>query len=152
MVNQDTGPPVCGTLDRTAYRAQGKRMDDAKKTRIRVSQETVAIVTVGLALAALMVTSTGLVTASIGRVSDRLDHNVAELRAEARADRAEARVQREAIRAEARVQREAIRAEARADREAFARQIAKLAAGQAHLVGLIESLRDDRLAADAGSG
>ena len=102
-------------------------MNDATRTRIRVSQETVAVVTVGLALAALVMTSTG-------RVSDRLDHNVAELRAEARADR------------------DAIRAEARADREAFARQIAKLAAGQAHLVGLVESLRDDRPAAGASSG
>ena len=100
-------------------------MNDAAKTRIRISQETIAIVTVGLALAALVVTSTG-------RVSDRLDHNVAELRAEARADR------------------DAIRAEARADREAFARQIVKLTANQAHLVGLVESLRDDRPAADAG--
>ena len=101
-------------------------MNDATRTRIRISQETIAIVTVGLALAALVVTSTG-------RVSDRLDHNVAELRAEARADR------------------DAIRAEARADREAFARQIVKLTANQAHLVGLVESLRDDRPAADAGS-
>ena len=139
--------PARGALDRTMYRAQGKRMNDATKTRIRISQETIAIVTVGLALAALVVTSTG-------RVSDRLDHNVAELRAEARADRAEARAQREAIRAEARAQREAIRAEARADREAdreaFARQIAKLTAGQAHLVGLVESLRDDRPATNSG--
>ena len=125
-------------------------MNDATKTRIRISQETIAIVTVGLALAALVVTSTGLVVTSTGRVSDRLDHNVAELRAEARADRAEARAQREAIRAEAQAQREAIRAEARADREAFARQIAKLTAGQAHLVGLVESLRDDRPATGAG--
>ena len=101
-------------------------MNDATKTRIRISQETIAIVTVGLALAALVVTSTG-------RVSDRLDHNVAELRAEARADRA------------------ATRAEARADREAFARQILELTAGQAHLVGLVESLRDDRPATDTGS-
>ena len=126
-------------------------MNDATKARIRISQETIAIVTVGLALAALVVTSTG-------RVSDRLDHNVAELRAEARADRdairAEARADRaeaRADRAEARAQREALRAEARADREAFARQIVKLTAGQAHLVGLVESLRDDRPAVDAGS-
>ena len=108
-------------------------MNDATKTRTRISQETIAIVTVGLALAALVVTSTGLVVTSTGRVSDRLDHNVAELRAEARADRA------------------ATRAEARADREAFARQIVELTAGQAHLVGLVQSLRDDRPATNAGS-
>ena len=101
-------------------------MNDATKTRTRISQETIAIVTVGLVLAALVVTSTG-------RVSDRLDHNVAELRAEARADR------------------DATRAEARADREAFARQIVELTAGQAHLVGLVQSLRDDRPATNAGS-
>ncbi len=100
-------------------------MNDATKTRIRISQEMIAVVTVGLALAALVVTSTG-------RVSERLDRNVAELRAEARADRA------------------ALRAEARADREAFARQILKLTAGQAHLAGLVASPLEDQTTVNAG--
>ncbi len=108
-------------------------MKNATETRIRISQEMIAIVTVGLALAALVVTSTG-------RVSDRLDRNVAELRAEARAERA-------AIRDEG----EAMRDEARADREAFARQILNLTAGHAHLVGLVDSLHDERASVDAGS-
>ena len=64
-----------------------------------LSQETIAIVTVGLALAGLDVTST---------------HGI---RAEARADRAEARADREAWQAEAR----ALHAEAGADREALGR-------------------------------
>ena len=112
-------------------------MNDATKTRIRISQETIAVVTVGLALAALVVTSTG-------RVSERLDRNVAELRAEARADRA-------ALRAEARADRAELRAEARADREAFARQILKLTAGQAHLAGLVASPLEDQTTVNAGS-
>ena len=58
-----------------------------------LSQETIAIVTVGLALAGLDVTST---------------HGI---RAETRADRAEVRADREAMRAEARADREAWQAE-----------------------------------------
>ena len=75
----------------------------------RLSQETIAIIGVGVATIAL-----GL--------------SVAEsLRDEMRADR-------EAIREEMR----AIRAEARADREQFERQILRLTKGQGVLFGLIE--------------
>ncbi len=75
----------------------------------RLSQETIAIIGVGIATIAL-----GL--------------SVAEsLRDEMRADRAEARADREAI-----------RAEARADREQFERQILRLIQGQGVLFGLIE--------------
>ena len=79
---------------------------------MKLSQETIAIVTVGLALAGLNVTST---------------HSI---RAEARADRAEARADREAI-----------RAEARADREAFEKHITRLTQEQSRLTGIVEQMR-----------
>ena len=92
----------------------------------RLSQETIAIIGVGIAMIAL-----GL--------------SVAEsLRDEMRADRAEARADREAIREEMR----AIRAEARADREQFERQILRLIQGQGILFGLIEGRSQDGGEAD----
>ena len=83
---------------------------------MKLSQETIAIVTVGLALAGLVTTT---------HLSLR-----AEMRAEARADRAEARANREAI-----------RAEARADREAFEKQILRLTQEQSRLTGAVEQMR-----------
>ena len=111
----------------------------------RLSQETIAIIGVGIATIAL-----GLSVAESLRDEMRADRAEARadreaLRAEARADREEARTDRDAIRAEARADREearadrdAIRAEARADREQFERQILRLIQGQGILFGLIE--------------
>ncbi len=96
----------------------------------RLSQETLAIIGVGVALAALILTSTASVRGEIQAVRDELR----EVRAEARADR-------EAIRAEARADREAIRAEAHADREAFQSQILRLTEQQGVLGGQIGILR-----------
>ena len=99
----------------------------------RLSQETIAIIGVG-------VTFLGMGVAAIA-----LGLSVAnDLRAEMRADRAEARADREAIRVEAREDRKAIRAEARADREQFERQILRLIRGQGILFGLIEGWPQDR--------
>ena len=100
---------------------------------MKLSQETIAIVTVGLALAGL-VTTTHLSL----RAEMRADRET--IRAEARADRAEARADREAIRAEARADREAIRVEARADREAFEKQILRLTQEQSRLTGAVEQM------------
>ena len=107
----------------------------------RLSQETIAIVTVGLSLAALILALIGFVISSTN-----------DLRAEARADRAESRAAREAIRTESRAAREAIRAEARADREAFEKQITRyreafekhitrLTQEQSRLTGIVEQMR-----------
>ena len=76
----------------------------------KLSQETIAIVTVGLALATLIVTGD-----VANRAEARADRET--LRAEARADRAEAQAARDALRAEARADREAWQAEMRALRE-----------------------------------
>ena len=89
----------------------------------KLSQETIAIVTVGLALAGLDV------------------HGRIEARADREAIQAEARAEREAIRAEARAEREAIRAEARADREAFEQHITRLTQGQSRLTGIVDQMR-----------
>ena len=97
----------------------------------KLNQETIAIIGVGIALGALILTTTG------------------GLRDELRAIRAEASADREAIRAEGHAAREAIRAEGRADREAFEEQIIRLTEQQGALGGLVEGLRLRQLAADA---
>ena len=96
----------------------------------RLSQETIAIVTVGLALAGLDVTS---------------DNGI---RSEMQAMRAEARADREALRAEARADRAAFQAEirrlddqARADREAFEKHVTRLIQEQSRLTGIVEQMR-----------
>ena len=94
----------------------------------RLSQETLAILGVGIALAALILTSIA------GMRS--------EFQAEFRAVRAEARADRETLRVEARTDRETLRAEARADREAFQSQILRLTEQQGVLSARIDGLRD----------
>ena len=83
----------------------------------KLSQEMIAIVGVGVALAALDVSSTSA------------------LRDEIQAVRVEARADRETLRTERRADREALRAEMRADREAFEKQLIRL---EKHIVRLTE--------------
>ncbi|MCY4222386.1 MAG: hypothetical protein OXD35_12160 [Thiotrichales bacterium] len=83
----------------------------------RLSQETLAILGVGIALAALTLTSIAGVRGDI-----------------------------QAVRDEARADRQAMRAEARADRQVFQEQILRLTEQQGVLGGQIEVIRD-RLAA-----
>jgi len=87
-------------------------MQDKKRVGFSLTQETITILTVGVALAGLIVV------------------NLGDMRSEARAYRAEARADREAI-----------RAEARADREAFAKQITRLVEQQGTLSGFVDGLR-----------
>ena len=117
----------------------------------RLNQETIAIIGVGIALGALILTTTGGLRDELraDRAEARADREA--MRAEARADRAEARTDREAIRAEARAGRETIRAEARADREAFEEQIIRLTEQQGALHGLLEGLRQRQPTADASN-
>ena len=96
----------------------------------KLSQETIAIVTVGLALAGLDVH---------GRIEARADREA--IRAEARAEREAIRADGRADRAEAQAARDAIRAEARADREAFEQHITRLTQGQSRLTGIVEQMR-----------
>ena len=84
-----------------------------KRSRFSLSQETITVLTVGVALAGLILVNQG------------------EMRAEARADRA---------RTEAAMN--LMRAEARADREAFAKQITRIVERQGTLSGLVDGLRN----------
>ena len=100
-----------------------------KQARLSLSQETIAMLTVGVALASIILVNQG------------------DMRAEGRADRARTDAALEAFRAEGRAHRartdaalNAMRAEARADREAFAKQITRLVEHQGTLGGLVEGL------------
>ena len=74
----------------------------------KLNQETIAIITAGLALGTLIVTAPG------------------DLRTEARADREAFQNETQALRPKAHAAREAVRSESRADREAFEKYITRL--------------------------
>ena len=84
-----------------------------------LKQETIAIVAVGLTMLGTMLYTTS--------------------RLEARIERVEARIERVEVRIE-RVVAE-IRAEARADRELFTREVLRLSAEQSRLAGIVEGTR-----------
>ena len=102
-----------------------------------LSQETLAIIGVGVALAALILTSTA------GTRSE-FQAEFRAVRAEIQAVRAEARADREALRAEARADRDAMRA----DHETFQHHILRLTEQQdilrAHLDGISDPLAPSR--------
>ena len=89
----------------------------------RLSQETLAILGVGIGIAALILTTT------------------AGLRSEMRAEFHSVRTEIQAVRAEVHADREALRAEARADREAFQAQILRLTEQQGVLTAHVENIR-----------
>ncbi len=90
---------------------RGAEPPSMKQTRFSLSQETITVLTVGVALASIILVNQG------------------DMRAEGRADRA---------RTDAALN--AMRAEGRADREAFARQMARLTEQQGVLSGLVQGL------------
>ena len=92
----------------------------------KLSQETIAIVTVGIALAGLVVASDTAIRSEMQAIRSEMQ----AMRADARADRAENQAAREAI-----------RAEARADREAFEKHITRLTQEQSRLTGMVEQMR-----------
>ena len=114
----------------------------------KLSQEMIAIIGVGVALAALDVTTTSALRAEIQavRVEARADREA--WRAESQALRAEARADREAMRADReawRAESQALRVEARADREAWqTRMRADREAWQAEMRADREAVRADR--------
>ena len=102
-----------------------------KQAGFSLSQETITVLTVGVALAGLILVNQG------------------EMRAEARADRARTEAAMNLMRAEARADRarteaamNLMRVEARADREAFAKQITRIVEQQGTLSGLVDGLRN----------
>ena len=96
----------------------------------KLNQETIAIVTVGLALAGLDVTS-----------DNSIREEIRAVRTEARADREAWQAEAQSLRAEASAEREALRTEARADREAFEKHIIRLTQEQSRLTGMVEQMR-----------
>ena len=96
----------------------------------KLNQETIAIVTVGLALAGLDITS-----------DNSIREEIRAVRAEARADREAWQAEAQSLRAEARAEREALRTEARAEREAFEKHIIRLTQEQSRLTGMVEQMR-----------
>ena len=99
---------------------QHPKSRDTKQTGFSLSQETITILTVGVALA-------GLILVTLG-----------EVRAEREAMRAEARADRARIEASM----NQMRAEGRADREEFQRKFTRLVEQQGTLNGLVEVLRN----------
>lgn len=135
------------------------------QAKFSLSQETVTIVTVGVALAGIMFVGQGDLRAEARAHRAETNATIEAFRAESRAHRANMNATIEAIRAEGRAHRakmdatiEAIRAEARAhrvridakldemrtearaDRRASARQITGLVEQQGTLSGLVEGL------------
>ena len=103
----------------------------------RLSQETIALVTAGLAPA-------GLGIAGDNGIRSEMQAMRAEARADREALRAEARADREAWRAEADAAHGAIHSEARADREAFEKHITRPTQERSRLTGLVERMRASR--------
>ncbi len=101
-------------------------------TRFRLSQETIAIVTVGIALA-------GLNLASVGDLRDEARADRAAWQAESRQLRDEARADREDFQRQIRADREDFQRQIRADREDFQRQILRLTAQSAKLAAAVDA-------------
>ena len=97
----------------------------------RLNQETLAIIGVGIALAALILTSSAGVRGEIQAVRDE----IRDVRAEARADQ-------QAMRAEGRADREALRAETRMDRDMFQSHILRLTEQQGILSARLDGVAD----------
>ena len=107
----------------------------------RLSQETLAIIGVGVALAALILTDSVGVRGEFQSVRVEIQAVRAEIqavRAEIQAVRAEARADREALRAEARADREAMRA----DHETFRNHILRLTEQQGILRARLDGISD----------
>ena len=98
--------------------------------RFKLSQETIAIMTIGLAILGTNLTILGTSLYSASRLEDRLNQVQSEVMAEARADRAA--FQDEIRRLDDR---------ARSDRESFEKHITGLTREQSRLTGIVEQMR-----------
>ena len=98
---------------------QRQQIPARKQAGFSLSQETITILTVGVALAGLLLV------------------NLAEMRAEREAMRADARADRARIEAST----NQMRTEGQASREAFEKQITRLVEKQGTLNGLVDGLR-----------
>ena len=100
---------------------------------LKLTQETIAIGTVGLTLATLVLTLSGFVISSTNDIRD-----------EARADREAWQAEAQSLRAAWQTEAQSLRDEARADREAFEKHIIRLTRQQSQLTGIVEQMRTAR--------
>ena len=107
------------------------------KGRLQISQETIAIVTVGVALAGLILVATGDLRDEARADRAAWQAESRQLRDEARADRAAWQAESQKLGDEARAEREAFRREG----EAFRREILRLTQEQAELAAIVASTR-----------
>ena len=126
-----------------------------KRAGFSLSQETITMLTVGVALAGIMLVSVDNIRAEGRAERARIDAAMAELRAEGRADRARTDAAMAEMRAESRADwartdaaLAEMRAEGRAFREAFAKQMARLIEQHGTLSGFVDGL--DRAIAASG--
>ena len=108
----------------------------------RLSQETLAVLGVGIGLAALFLTAATGLRGEMQVIRTEMQAMRTEIRTEMLAMRKEMRAEIQAIRTEAQADRAALRAEARADRETFERHIIRRTEQQGVLSGSIESIRN----------
>ena len=126
-----------------------------KRAGFSLAQETITMLTVGVALAGIMLVSLSNMRAEGRADRARIDAAMAEMRAEGRADRARTDAALAQMRADSRADwartdaaLAEMRAEGRAFREAFARQMARLVEQHGTLSGYVDGL--DRAIASSG--
>ena len=110
-----------------------------RKTRFSLSQETIAIATFSIALA-------GLITITTGRISDRLDRHISEIRSDTAAMQAEAHRSREEFRAREAAAWKEWRAREAESRKEFQATLARF---REEYLAMQAQAREDRLAIQA---
>ena len=110
----------------------------------KLSQETIAILAVGVAVVAVVLTTAGDLRDDMRAIQAESRAEREAIREEARAEREtirkESRAERETIREESRAAREADREEARANRERFERELLRITERYGLMNGLVEGL------------
>ncbi len=106
----------------------------------KLSQETIAILAVGVAVVAVVLTTAGDMRAIQAESRAEREAIREEACAERETIRKESRAERETIREEARAARKADREEARANRERFERELLRITERYGLMNGLVEGL------------
>ena len=114
----------------------------------KLSQETIAILTIGLTILGTILYTTGRIEDRIDRIQSEARTDREALRSEARADRTAWQEEIQILRDESRADRTAwqeeiriLRAESHADRETFEKHITRLTQEQSRLTGIVEQMR-----------
>ena len=111
---------------------------------LKLTQETIAIGTVGLTLATLVLTLAGFVISSTNDIRDEARADREAWQAEAQSLRAAWQAEAQSLRAAWQAEAQSLRDEARADREAFEKHILRLTQQQSQLTGVVDQMRTAR--------